>query len=130
MGQKRQLITQHAPSPAGPYSQGISTEQFVFVSGQRPVDPETGELKEGIKAQTEQVIKNIEQILKEDGCSLSDIVKSTVYLSDIKNFDSMNEVYRAMIPEPFPARSTFGVQLRGILVEIDVIAQKSKNKGR
>ena len=94
MEQKIQLLTKQAPPPAGPYSQGIETEQFVFVSGQRPVDPVTGE---------------------------------TVYLSDISYFDDMNEVYRAMISEPFPARSTFGVQLRGILVEIDVIAKKTEN---
>ena len=124
MEQKVQLSTKQAPAPAGPYSQGIMTEQFVFVSGQRPVDPETGELKEGIKAQTEQVIRNIENVLKTAGCTLGDIVRSTVYLSDIDYFNDMNEVYCSMIPTPFPARSTFGVQLRGILVEIDVIARK------
>jgi 2-iminobutanoate/2-iminopropanoate deaminase len=126
MDQKFPIITSNAPSPAGPYSQGIETEQFVFVSGQRPVDPVNGELKEGIKAQTEQVIKNVESILKESGCTLKDIVKSTVYLSDIKYFNEMNEIYKLMIPEPFPARSTIGVQLRGILVEIEVIAKKRK----
>lgn len=123
---KIQLSTMNAPSPAGPYSQGIMTEQFVFVSGQRPVDPATGKMREGIKAQTEQVIKNVESVLKEAGCTLSDIVRSTVYLSDIAYFNEMNQVYSAMVPEPFPARSTFGVQLRGILVEIDVIAKKKE----
>ena len=78
MEQKIQLLTKQAPPPAGPYSQG-----------------------------TEQVIKNVECVLKEAGCTLADIVRSTVYLSDISYFDDMNEVYRAMIPEPFPARSTF-----------------------
>ena len=112
MEQKIQLLTKQAPPPAGPYSQGIETEQFVFVSGQRPVDPVTGEMKNGIKSQTEQVIKNVECVLKEAGCTLADIVRSTVYLSDISYFD---------------ARSTFGVQLRGILVEIDVIAKKTEN---
>lgn len=124
MEQKTQLQTKKAPPPAGPYSQGIETGQFVFVSGQRPVDPITGEMKDGIKAQTEQVIRNIESVLREAGCTLADIVRSTVYLSDISYFNDMNEVYGAMIPEPFPARSTFGVQLRGILMEIDVIAIK------
>lgn len=124
MEQKVQLSTKQAPAPAGPYSQGIMTEQFVFVSGQRPVDPDTGELKNGIKAQTEQVIRNIESVLKEAGCTLEDIVRSTVYLSDVAYFDDMNEVYCSMLPTPYPARSTFGVQLRGILIEIDVIAKK------
>ena len=87
MEQKIQLLTKQAPPPAGPYSQGIETEQFVFVSGQRPVDPVTGEMKNGIKSQTEQVIKNVECVLKEAGCTLADIVRSTVYLSDISYFD-------------------------------------------
>lgn len=122
--EKRQIITEFAPKPAGPYSQGISADHFVFVSGQRPVDSVTGELKEGIKEQTRQVIQNVEHVLKAAGCSLSDIVRSTVYLSDISDFNDMNEIYSEMVPEPYPARSTFGVQLRGILVEIDVIALK------
>lgn len=128
MERKIKLSTPNAPSPAGPYSQGISSGNLVFVSGQRPVDPATGEMKEGIKAQTEQVLKNIESVLKEAGCTLSDVVKSTVYLSDISNFGDMNEVYKVMVPEPYPARSTFGVQLRGIMVEIDVIARKPKTE--
>lgn len=126
MSKKMQLITNEAPQPAGPYSQGISAGDFVFVSGQRPVDPVTGDLREGIKAQTEQVIKNIETVLAEGGCTLADIVRSTVYLSDIKYFAEMNEVYKEMVPQPYPARSTFGVELRGILVEIDVIAKKNE----
>ncbi len=121
---KTQVSTTLAPAPAGPYSQGIISGDFVFVSGQRPTDPATGELKEGIKAQTEQVINNIETILCQAGCSLEDIVRSTVYLSDIGYFAEMNEVYEKMIPTPYPTRSTFGVQLRGILVEIDVIARR------
>lgn len=125
MGQKIQLKTERAPSPAGPYSQGIMTEQYVFVSGQRPVDPATGEVKEGIKEQTAQVIRNVEAVLGEAGCTLEDIVRSTVYLSDIGYFHEMNEVYCAMVPEPYPARSTIGVQLRGILMEMDVIAQRT-----
>lgn len=124
---KKQLTTTLAPAPAGPYSQGIMTDDYVFVSGQRPTDPVTGELKEGIKAQTEQVIKNLETILAQGGCTLADIVRSTVYLSDIGFFAEMNEVYTRMIPSPYPARSTFGVQLRGILVEIDVIARRPKS---
>lgn len=128
MQKKKQLITAMAPSPAGPYSQGIETEDYVFVSGQRPVDPITGELKEGIQDQTRQVLKNIENVLKESGCSLKDVVRSTVYLSDIADFNAMNEVYMEMMPKPYPARSTFGVQLRGILVEIDLIAWKGKSE--
>lgn len=117
-----QIVTKNAPSPAGPYSQGISTEQLVFVAGQRPQSPETGAIPENIKEQTRQVIQNIEAILNEKGCSLKNVVRTTVYLSDIKYFAEMNEVYAEMFSEPFPVRTTFGVQLRGIDVEIDAIA--------
>lgn len=122
--EKKQIVTSNAPSPAGPYSQGLEAGNLVFVAGQRPVDPATGEMKQGIKEQTRQVLKNIESILKEVGCTLADVVRTTVYLSDISYFNEMNEVYREMVPEPFPTRTTFGVQLRGILVEIDAIAVK------
>ena len=120
------ISTKNAPSPAGPYSQGIITEDYVFTAGQRPQDPVTGEIKKDIKDQTRQVIKNIESILKESGCSLEDVVRTTVYLSDIKYFDEMNSVYKEMFSEPFPTRTTIGVQLRGIDIEIDAIALKKQ----
>ncbi len=120
------ISTKNAPSPAGPYSQGIITEDYVFTAGQRPQDPVTGEIKKDIKDQTRQVIKNIESILKEAGCSLEDVVRTTVYLSDIKYFDEMNSVYKEMFSEPFPTRTTIGVQLRGIDIEIDAIALKKQ----
>lgn len=122
--EKKELRTNHAPTPAGPYSQGIECGDFVFVAGQRPQDPVTGELKEGIQAQTRQVIQNIQSILAESGCTLADVVRSSVYLSDLKYFSEMNEVYSEMFPKPYPARTTIGTQLRGILIEIDVIAKK------
>ncbi len=122
MSRKEAIVTDQAPFPAGPYSQGLITDHLIFVSGQRPVDPVTGEMKQGIQEQTRQVLKNIQNILKESGGSLEDLVRTTVYLSDISYFDEMNQVYREMVPEPFPTRTTFGVQLRGILVEIDAIA--------
>lgn len=120
----KSISTKNAPSPAGPYSQGIITDNYVFTAGQRPQDPVTGEIKKDIKEQTYQVIKNIESILKEAGCSLKDVVRTTVYLSDIKYFDDMNSVYRELFTEPFPTRTTIGVQLRGIDIEIDAIALK------
>lgn len=124
--EKKQIVTDKAPSPVGPYSQGIATDDYVFVSGQRPADPVSGELKEGIKEQTRQVIVNLQRILEEGGCTLDDLIRTTVYLSDITYFDEMNEVYQEMIPMPYPTRTTFGVQLRGILVEIDAIALKNR----
>ncbi len=82
--EKKQIITANAPSPAGPYSQGIAVDRFVFVAGQRPADPKTGEIAEGIAAQTRQVIENLASVLEAAGSSLEDVVRSTVYLSDIK----------------------------------------------
>ena len=122
--EKKELKTSNAPTPAGPYSQGIEFGNLVFVAGQRPADPVTGEIKEGIKEQTRQVIKNLESVLAVSGCTLADVLRSTVYLADIKYFNEMNEVYKEMFPAPFPARTTIGTQLRGILIEIDVIAGK------
>ena len=122
--EKKELKTSNAPTPAGPYSQGIEFGNLVFVAGQRPADPVTGEIKEGIKEQTRQVIKNLESVLATSGCTLADVLRSTVYLADIKYFNEMNEVYKEMFPAPFPARTTIGTQLRGILIEIDVIAGK------
>lgn len=121
--EKIQISTKNAPSPAGPYSQAIIDGEYIFIAGQRPQDPETGFIPDDIQSQTKQCIRNIESILKEAGATLSDIVKTTVFLSDLKNFAPMNEIYRSMIPEPFPARSTVGVQLRNILIEIEVIAK-------
>jgi 2-iminobutanoate/2-iminopropanoate deaminase len=120
--EKVQIITNKAPSPAGPYSQGLVLGEYVFVAGQRPLNPTTNEFGKDIKEQTEFCIKNIEAILEEAGSDLSKIVKSTVYLSDIKDFSAMNEIYSQMIPPPYPVRTTVQAGLRGILVEIEVIA--------
>ena len=124
---KTQIKTDKAPKPAGPYSQGIVAGDFIFVAGQRPVDPQTGYIPEDIQGQTRQVIKNIENILAEHGATLADVVRSGAYLSDLKNFNAMNEVYSQMFPEPYPARTCIGTSLRGILVEIDVIAYKPQH---
>lgn len=127
MTEKIQVVTDRAPSPAGPYSQGIITDKFVFVAGQRPANPITGEIVEGsIQEQTRQVIENLSAVLTAAGSSLDRVVRSTVYLSDIGNFAPMNEVYEKMMPKPYPARTTFGAQLRGILIEIDVIALRNE----
>lgn len=126
MIEKEQIVTANAPTPAGPYSQAIVAGDYVFVAGQRPVDPATGIMSEGIEAQTAQVIKNLSSVLEAAGSSLDRVVRSTVYLSDIANFAPMNSVYEQMMPKPYPARTTFGAQLRGILIEIDVIALLNK----
>jgi 2-iminobutanoate/2-iminopropanoate deaminase len=115
-----------APPAIGPYSQGINTGSFVFLSGQIPLVKDTGKFVEGIiKEQTEQVITNIKALLASQGLDLSDVVKSTVFLADMNEFAAMNEVYTANFKEPYPARSTVQVARlpRDARVEIEVIAQ-------
>jgi 2-iminobutanoate/2-iminopropanoate deaminase len=124
MTRTEEVHSDQAPSPAGPYSQAISAGQLVFVSGQRPVDPVTGALAVGVEAQSEQVLKNVAAILEAAGSSMGDVVKVTAHLADLGDFAIFNNVYTRYFSPPFPARTTVGSQLRGILVEVDVIAVK------
>lgn len=98
---------------------------FVFVSGQRPVDPVSGLIPEGIGAQTIQVVENLAAILDAAGASLGDVVKVTAHLSDLALFEEFNAAYQQRFQPPYPARTTVGSQLRGILVELDAIAALS-----
>jgi 2-iminobutanoate/2-iminopropanoate deaminase len=118
----RAVATSEAPAPAGPYSQAIIAGPMVFLAGQRPVDPGTGELPEGIDAQVEQVLTNVRTVLRSAGADLSNVVKVTVYLTDLSDFGTLNDAFRTWFAEPYPARTTVGAQLRGVLVELDVIA--------
>lgn len=121
------ISTKNAPAAIGPYSQAIETGGMIFASGQLPIDPNTGAFPEGgIKEQTRQSILNAKAILEEAGCSLSNVVKTTVLLSDIADFAGMNEVYASFFSEPFPARSAFAVRdlPKGALIEIEMIAAK------
>jgi 2-iminobutanoate/2-iminopropanoate deaminase len=119
-----EVRTGQAPEPAGPYSQAISANGIVFASGQRPVEPATGEIPEGLTLQAERVLANLREVLSAGGCSLADVVKVTAYLSDLSGFEEFNAVYRRFFSPPYPARTTVGAQLRGILVEVDAIAVK------
>jgi len=124
---KKVIFTDQAPAAIGPYSQAIEINGQLFVSGQVPVNPETGKVVDGgIKEQTEQVMKNIEAILKEAGYSFSDVIKSTCLLSDMSNFAAMNEVYGSYYKENPPARAAFAVKELplGVMVEIETIAIK------
>lgn len=116
------FMTAEAPTPSGPYSQAILANGFIFVSGQRPQDPVTGVISDDVREQTRRCLQNVKTILDAAGSSMANIVKTNVYLSDIADFSAMNEVYSSMIPEPYPTRTTVGAQLRGIKVEIEVIA--------
>ncbi|MCF0210257.1 MAG: RidA family protein [Bacteroidales bacterium] len=122
------INTKNAPAAIGPYSQAIQAGNgMVFISGQLPVNPETGEVPEGITAQTEQSLKNIGAILEEAGLSFKDVCKTTCLLSSMDNFVAMNEVYAKFFNEPFPARAAFAVVKlpKGVLVEIEAIAYKN-----
>ena len=121
---KTQIATTKAPGAIGPYRQAIDTGSFVFISGQIPVNPETGEIPEGITAQTAQSLANVKAILAEAGLTVDNVVKTTVFLSDMANFVPMNEVYAGVFTAPFPARSAVAVRElpKQVLVEIEVIA--------
>jgi 2-iminobutanoate/2-iminopropanoate deaminase len=111
-----------APSPGGPYSHAVSAAGLVFLSGQRPQSPTDGEIPDGVVAQARQVLANITSVLATCGCTLADVVKVQVYLADLRDFDRFNEVYQEFFQPPYPARTTVGSALRGILVEIDVVS--------
>ena len=119
--------SENAPAAIGPYSQGVkSVHGLVFFSGQTPIDPSTGELiAGGITEQTEQVFKNIAAVLAAAGKSFDDVVKASVFLSDMTNFAAMNAVYAEQFSPPYPARTTVAVRElpKSCLVEIEVIAQ-------
>lgn len=119
---KTEIRTDRAAKPAGPYSQGLKAGNMVFTAGQGGADPATGKLAPDIASQTRQALENIKAILAEGGASMSDVVKATVHLSDMDNFDAFNAVYETYFPLPRPVRTTVESGLGGMLVEIDVIA--------
>ncbi len=116
--------THQAPAALGPYSQAIVAGGFVFCSGTAGIDPLTGAAPDGIEAQTEQALLNLEAVLGAAGASVSDLVKTTIFYADVADFASLNEVYARHMPDPPPARSApANVRLpRGLLVSIDAIA--------
>ncbi len=121
------IHTENAPKAIGPYSQAVKAGNFVYVSGQIGIDPAVGKVVEGgIAAETEQALKNGTAILKEAGYTLNDVVRATVYLSDMENFAAMNEVYGKYFSEHKPARVAFEAAKLplGLAVEIDFIAYK------
>jgi len=125
MAKKEVITSQNAPKAIGPYSVGIKSGQFVFASGQLGIDPKTGEIVQGgIQAETRQALKNLGAVLAEAGLSMENIVKTTVFLNDIKNFTQMNEVYAEFFSGDYPARSAVQAAAlpKGGLVEIEAIA--------
>lgn len=124
---KKIINSPHAPRAIGPYSQAVESGGFVFTSTVLPIDPVTGEIYNGdVHVQTEIILRNLENILKEAGCSLKDVVKTTVYMTDLTRFAEMNAAYEAFFKEDPPARATVQVAAipKGSVVSIDAIAKK------
>jgi reactive intermediate/imine deaminase len=126
---KDAIATKDAPGAIGPYSQGVRAGEVLFLSGQIPLDPATGQLVQGdIGAQTRRVMENLKAVLAAGGCTFRDVVRTTIYLVDLANFAAVNEVYGAFFEAPFPARATVQVAAlpRGAQVEIDAIAVQAR----
>jgi len=122
---KKVIQTEKAPKAIGPYSQAIQAGNFLFLSGQIPIDPKTGELVKGdIRKQTQQVLENIKGILESQGLGMENVVKVTIFLKDIGNFNQVNEVYATYFPSSPPARSTVEVAKlpRDADIEIEALA--------
>ena len=120
----KQISTNKAPAAIGPYSQAIDLGNMVFLSGQIPIDPASGVMPESVEAQAKQVLTNIQSILAEAGLTMANVVKTTVFLSDLGDFAAVNEVYASFFAEPYPARSCVQVAAipKGAKVEIETVA--------
>ncbi len=120
------ISTKNAPAAIGPYSQALDMGGMVFVSGQIPVDPATGEMADDVRAQAAQSLTNLKSILAEAGLGMSDVIKTTVFLADLGDFAAVNEVYASFFSEPYPARSCVQVAAipKGAKVEIECIAKR------
>ncbi|MDA0842016.1 MAG: RidA family protein [Planctomycetota bacterium] len=125
---KRRIQTDNAPQPGGTYSQAIEVDGWIYVAGQVPIDPATGEFVEAdIKVQTDRVLKNLKAIVEAGGATIKDVVKTTVFLADLSEFGQMNEIYGQYFSgEMPPARATVEVAAlpRGCKIEIDAVAKK------
>lgn len=118
------IHTEHAPAAVGPYSQAIKTDGLIFVSGQLGLDPQSGKLRDGLEAQTQQILQNLAAALDAAGSTMADIVKTTIFLVDMADFATVNKVYAGAFSDEPPARSTVEVSALplGGLVEIEAIA--------
>lgn len=122
----RIVQTDYAPAAIGPYSQGAFTQIALYCSGQLGIDPATGKLADGIEEQATQAFKNLRAVITEAGLTMADIVKVTIFLTDMANFDAVNKAMKTFVPAPFPARSCFAVAAlpKGGLVEIEAIVDR------
>ena len=121
------ITTENAPAAVGPYSQAIDCGDTVYCSGQIPLDPQTGAVVEGgLEAQAHQMFRNVKAVLAEAGLGLENVVKTTVFMTDLGQFGALNAIYAEYFAEPYPARSCVEVSAlpKGVLVECEVIARR------
>ena len=121
---KQEVKTDKSPQPIGPYSQGLIVGSRIYVAGQGPKNPATGKTPDGIEEQTRQVMTNLKNIIEAAGGTMDNVVKSTVHLANLADFEAFNKVYSSFFTPPYPVRTTVGsALLGGILVEVDVVAE-------
>lgn len=120
------IQTNSAPAAVGPYSQAVETDNFVFASGQIALNPATGEMAEGIEAQAHQALKNAQAVIAASGAKWENVIKTTVFITNIDDFGKVNEIYATYFKQPYPARSCVEVSKlpKGALIEVEVIATK------
>ena len=123
---RKTVMADKGPAPAGPYSHAVVANGFVFISGQGPVNPETGAMPDAFADQVRQTFKNVQTILEAAGSSLEDVVKVNAYVTDLTRFAEFNDVYKEFFQDDPPARTTVVTALPGILVEVDCIAAISE----
>ena len=119
---RRTVMAENGPRPAGPYSHAVVANGFVFISGQGPINPETGTMPDAFVDQVRQTLENVRTILEAAGSSLDDVVKVNAYVTDLTRFAEFNEVYKEFFENDPPARTTVAAALLGMLVEIDCVA--------
>jgi len=119
---KKTVMAEKGPAPVGPYSHAVVAGDFVFISGQGPVNPETGTMPDGFTDQVRQTLENVKTLLEAAGSSLDNVVKVNAYVTDLTRFAEFNEVYKEYFDQDPPARTTIAAALLGMLVEVDCIA--------
>ncbi|WZL80141.1 RidA family protein [Vallitaleaceae bacterium 9-2] len=122
--EKKAIITSNAPKAIGPYSQAVQIGDFLYTSGQIPINPQTGDIPTGIDNQARQSLENVQAILAEAGLTMEKVVKMTVYLKDLNHFEHVNAIYASFFQQPYPARSAIEVARlpKDVLIEIEAIA--------
>ncbi len=121
----KEIVTDKAPKAIGPYSQAVVLGNTVFTSGQIPVNPQTGEIPDGVDAQARQVFENIKNLLEASGTSIGNVVKTTVFIQNMEDFAVINKIYEEYFTPPYPARSCVEASKlpKGVLIEVEAIAE-------